>query len=355
MQRIGILGLPRSGKTTLFEILMQGAGAHAAQAAGGREQMGVVRVPDERVDRLSAVCHPKKTTYAQVEFVDSGAARGREAVSARAAAKTDLFSGVRDCDAFLVALRDFRSELEPAPDGVDPARDLRHLEAELILNDLAIVENRRERLGKELRIGKKEGEREHELLGRIQALLEAETPLRAGGFDAEEARLLRGFQFLSQKPLLAVYNQGDDEPRTPPPAGPGALAVALRAHLEREIVALPPEERPAFRAELGIAEDGLSLVIRSCYELLGLISFFTFGPDEVKAWTLHRGETAVDAAGTIHTDLAKGFIRAEVSRWDQMVEAEGHTGRARERNWVRLEGRDYVVQDGDCLVIRFNK
>ncbi len=167
--------------------------------------------------------------------------------------------------------------------------------------------------------------------------------------------MVRGFQFLSQKPLLEVYNQGDDEPRTPPPAGPGALAVALRAHLEREIVALPPAERPAFRAELGIAEDGLSLVIRSCYELLGLVSFFTFGPDEVKAWTLHRGETAVDAAGTIHTDLAKGFIRAEVSRWDHMVEAEGHTGRAREMNRVRLEGRDYVVQDGDCLVIRFNK
>jgi GTP-binding protein YchF len=354
MQRIGILGLPRSGKTTLFEILIQGAGAHATQA--GREQLGVVRVPDERVDRLSAICQPKKTTHAQIEFVDSGAARGsREAVSARAAAKADLFSGVRNCDAFLAVVRDFESELEPAPDGVDPARDLRNLEAEFILNDLGIVENRMERLGKELRVGKKEGEREHALLERVKGLLESERPLRGEHFESEDARVIKGFQFLSQKPLLVVYNQDDTATRVPPAAGPGALAVALKAHLEREIVALPPDERPAFRAEMGLAEDGLSLVIRACYELLGLLSFFTWGPDEVKAWTLHSGETAVDAAGAIHTDLAKGFIRAEVSRWEHMVEAEGHGGKAREKGWVRLEGRDYVVQDGECLVIRFNK
>jgi len=354
MQRIGILGLPRSGKSTLFEILMQGAGAHAAQA--GREQLGVVRVPDERVDRLSAIFQPRKTTHAQIEFVDSGAARGsREAVSVRAAAKADLFSAVRNCDAFLAVLRDFQSELEPAPEGVDPGRDLRNLEAELILNDLAIAENRMERLGKELRVGKKEGEREHALLERVKGLLESERPLRGERFEAEEGKLLKGFQFLSQKPLLVVYNQDDAAARVPLPAGPGALAVALKAHLEREIVSLPPEERPAFRAEMGLAEDGLSLVIRACYELLGLVSFFTVGPDEVKAWTLHRGETTLDAAATIHTDLAKGFIKAEVVRWEHMVEAGGHTATTREKGWLSLEGRDYVVQDGQCLVIRFNK
>ena len=354
MQRIGILGLPRSGKTTVFEVLMQGAGAHAAQA--GREQVGVVRVPDERVDRLSAIFQPKKTTHAQIEFVDSGAARGgRESLSARAAAKTDLFSGVRNCDAFLAVVRDFESELEPAPEGVDPARDLRNLEAEFILNDLGIVENRMERLGRELRVGKKEGEREHALLGRVKGLLEAERPLRGESFEAEEAKLVRGFQFLSQKPLLVVYNQHDAATRVPPAQGPGALALALKAHLEREIVALPPEERPAFRAEMGLAEDGLSLVIRACYELLGLISFFTLGPDEVKAWTIRRGETTLDAAAAIHTDLAKGFIRAEVVHWERMVEANGHTATTREKGWLSLEGRDYVVRDGECLVIRFNK
>jgi len=288
--------------------------------------------------------------------VDSGAARGgREALSARAAAKSDLFSGVRDCDAFLAVVRDFESELEPAPEGVDPARDLRNLEAEFILNDLGIVENRMERIGRELRVGKKEGEREHALLGRVKALLEAERPLRGESFETEEARLIRGFQLLSQKPLLVVYNQHDAATRVPAAPGPGSLAVALKAHLEREIVALPPEERPAFRAEMGLAEDGLSLVIRVCYELLGLVSFFTVGPDEVKAWTIRRGETALDAAGTIHTDLAKGFIRAEVVHWERMVEAKGHTPTTREKGWLVLEGRDYVVRDGECLVIRFNK
>lgn len=354
MQRIGILGLPRSGKSTLFEVLMQGAGAHAAQA--GREQMGVVKVPDHRVDQLAVIFQPKKTTHAQIEFVDSGAARGgREALSVRAAAKSDLFSGVRNCDAFLAVVRDFESDAEPAPDGVAPVRDLRNLEAEFILNDLAIVENRMERLGKELRIGKKEGEREHALLERVKGLLEAERPLRGESFDVEETRLIRGFQFLSQKPLLVVYNQHDAATRAPEAPGPGALAVVLKAHLEREIVSLPPEERPAFRTEMGLAEDGLSLVIRACYEVLGLVSFFTVGPDEVKAWTIHRGETTLDAAAAIHTDLAKGFIRAEVVHWEHMVEAKGHTATTREKSWLTLEGRDYVVKDGECLVIRFNK
>jgi ribosome-binding ATPase YchF (GTP1/OBG family) len=189
----------------------------------------------------------------------------------------------------------------------------------------------------------------------VKALLEAERPLRGESFEAEEAKLIRGFQFLSQKPLLVVYNQHDTAGRVPEPPGAGAMAIALKAHLEREIVALPPEERPAFRAEMGLAEDGLSLVIRACYELLGLVSFFTVGPDEVKAWTIHRGETALVAAAAIHTDLAKGFIRAEVVRWEHMVEAKGHTATTREKGWLVLEGRDYVVRDGECLVIRFNK
>ncbi len=352
MERIGILGLPRSGKTTLFEILMQAAGAHATHA--GREQMGVVRVPDPRLDQLAAIFRPKKTTHAQVEFVDSGAARGgREAVSARAAAKADLFSSVRDCDAFLAVLRDFADPALPAP--ADPARDLKVLEDEFILNDLGIVENRLERLGRELRVGKKEVEAEHALLERVKTLLEAERPLRAVSFGADEAKSIKGFQLLSQKPLLVVYNQDDAATREAPASGPGTLALALKAHLEREIVALPPEERPAFRAELGLTEDGLSLVIRSCYQVLGLISFFTGGPEEAKAWTLRRGGTALEAAAEIHTDLAKGFIRAEVMSWEHIVAAEGHSGKAREKGWLRLEGRDYVVQDGEYVVVRFSR
>lgn len=359
MKRVGILGLPQAGKTTLFEILMQGAG-HAAVA--GREQVGVVRVPDPRVDRLAALYLPRKTTYAQIQFVDSGAARGApvaaEARSARQAAKgPDLFSSVRNCDALLAVVRDFENPAVPtaargAP--VDPARDLRDLEAELVFNDLAIVEGRIEKLERELRVGRKEGEREHTLLVRCRGILEQGHPLRAEPFEPEALKLLRGFQLLSLKPLLAVYNRDDRSAGTPAAAGAGRLAVALRAHLEREIVALPAGERDGFRAELGVAEDGLMLVIRACYELLGLISFFTVGPDEVRAWTLRRGERAVDAAGEIHTDLAQGFIRAEVVPWDRLLEA-GNQARAREKAWARLEGRDYMVQDGDCIEIRFNK
>ena len=350
MKRVGILGLPQSGKTTLFEILLLGAGAQAP-GASGREQIGVVRVPDARIDRLSVLYSPKKTTYTQIQLVDSAAA----GQGPRAAGKgTDLFASVRTCDALLAVVRDFENPAVPIAGGVDPARDLRTLEAELILNDLAIVETRLERVAKELRVGKKQNEREHALLERCKGLLESEQALRAVDFPDEEARTLRGFQLLSRKPLLVVYNQDDRSARTPPPGGPLTLAVGLRAHLEREIVSLPPEERAAFRAELGVEDDGLSLVIRACYELLGLVSFFTVGPDEVRAWTIGRGDTAVDAAGEIHTDLAKGFIRAEVVPYDRLLEA-GSQAKAREKAWSRLEGREYVVQDGDCLEIRFNK
>lgn len=351
MERVGILGLPQSGKTTLFEILVQGAGAHAA-ATSGREQVAVIVVPDDRVDRLGALYKPKKITHARIQFVDTVAV-GK--TSARAAARgPDLFSGVRNCNALLGVVRGFENPAVPAAAGVDPARDLRELESELILNDLAIVETRLDKLSRELRVGRKEGEREHALLVHVRAGLEAERPLRGETFESEEVKLLRGFQLLTLKPLLVVVNQGEGEARPLPTAGAHTLVVGLAAHLEREVVGLPPGERDAFRRELGIEQDGLSLVIRACYRLLGLISFFTVGPDEVRAWTLRQGERAVDAAGEIHTDLAKGFIRAEVVPCDTLLDA-GSEAAARARGGTRLEGRDYVVQDGDCLEIRFNK
>ena len=349
MKQVGILGLPQSGKTTLFEILIQGAGG-TAPSAGRRELVGVVRVPDLRVDRLADLFRPKKTSYAQIQFVDAGLAP----VGGQGASSPAAFNSVRNCDALAVVVRDFDNPSVAIEGGVDPARDRRALETELILSDLGLVETRIERIEKELRIGKKQGEHEHTLLLRCREALEAERPLREESFDAAAETMLRGFQFLTRKPLLVVYNQ-DDSPRpVPREAAPGTLAVAMRAHLEREIVSLPVPEREAFRAELGIPEDGLSLVIRASYELLGLISFFTVGPDEVKAWTLRRGQKSVDAAGEIHTDLARGFIRAEVVGWKELVEAGG-TAPARSRGILRLEGRDYVVQDGDCLEIRFNR
>jgi len=351
MQSVGILGLPQSGKTTLFEILMQGAGSSAPDS-GAREHVGIVQVPDLRIDRLSDLFQPKKTTWARLQFVDTPAMR---AGSARAMAKgPDLFAGVRQCDALLAVVRDFENPAVPAEGGVDPERDLRNLEAELILNDLAIVEKREEKLGKEIRVGKKEHAREHALLVRAKEALEAERPLRGESFDPEEQKILRGFTLLTQKPLLVVYNQDESSSRTPGEAGPGVKAIALKAHIEREIVALPPEERDAFRQEMGVEEDGLSLVIRACYDLLGLMSFFTVGPDEVRAWTIRRGDRAVDAAGEIHSDLARGFIRAEVIAWDTLLELGGHA-QARDKGLLRAEGRDYEVKDGECLEIRFSR
>ena len=351
MHRVGILGLPGSGKSTLFEILMQGAGAPAGGGAA-RESVGVVRVPDPRIDRLSALYSPKKTTYTQIQFTDTAAA-GQ--ASARVQAKgQDLFASVRNCDALLAVIRDFENPAVPIEGGVDAERDRRKLEGELAFNDLVIAEGRIEKIEKELRVGKKQGEREHAVLVRCRAILEQGRPLRGESFDPEEEKLLRGFQLMSRKPLLLVYNRDEREAGTPPDPGPLAKAVSLKAHLEREVVALPPEEREAFRAELGIAEDGLSLVIRACYELLGLISFFTVGPDEVRAWTIRRGEKSVDAAGEIHSDLAKGFIRAEVIGWEALLECGGEA-KAREKGLLRLEGRDYLVKDGECLEIRINR
>jgi ribosome-binding ATPase YchF (GTP1/OBG family) len=251
-------------------------------------------------------------------------------------------------------VRDFENPAVPAANGVDPARDLREIEAELVLNDLAIVETRLERIEKELRIGKKQALAEHGLLERCKTMLEAERTLRTEDWDAESEKILRGFQLLTLKPLLVVYNQDERSAGEPPAPGIRMLAVRLRAHLEREIVGLPVEERAAYRTEMGIEQDGLSLVIRACYQLLGLISFFTVGPDEVRAWTIRQGEKAVDAAGEIHSDLAKGFIRAEVIGWSDLLDLGGTAG-ARAKGALRLEGREYEVRDGDCMEIRHNK
>jgi len=345
MKRVGLLGLPQSGKSTVFEIILAGAGA-AATTSSGREQVGVVRVPDPRLDRLTELCRPERKVHAQIQFVDTAAA---PATPRKLSRGPDLFAAVRNSDALALVVRDF----DGTPEGA-ALSDLRTLETDLILGDLAVVEGRLERVEKEIKVGQRRSERELALLRRCRQALEAERPLRSEHFEAEEEKMLRGFQLLTLKPLMVIYNQGERSGTAPPAGGPQAESVTLKAVLEREVLSLPAAERDRFRGEMGVPEEALSIVIRACYRLMGLITFFTIGEDEVRGWPVRRGASAVEAAGEIHTDLARGFIRAEVIPWDKLLEA-GSEKNARERGWLRLEGRDYEVQDGDCLTIRFSR
>jgi ribosome-binding ATPase len=349
--RLGILGLPQSGKSTLFEILV--AGAPARTPGAKKDQVGVVRVPDERVDRLSAMYRPRKTTYATLEVVDS------QAMGQGSGGKGgDLFASVRGADALVLVVRVFDDPAVPHPKvTIDPARDLADLGAEIVLNDLAIVETRLERIGKQKRLAVKGQDlsREEAVLLRCKEALDREQALRELDFTKDEQKLLNGFQLLSRLPLLVVFNAGSGQAfRAPAPDAKGTASVVLPCADEREVAQLPSGEQAQFREAYGIPEDGLVLLVRSAYRLLGLISFLTAGEDEVRAWTIIDGDHAVDAAGAIHSDLAQGFVRAQVIAYDRFLEA-GSEAKAREKGWQRTEGREYRVADGDILHILHNK
>jgi GTP-binding protein YchF len=352
--RLGIIGFPGSGKTTLFNLLT-GAEASVAQPPGrGRLNVGVVRVPDDRVTRLAVLFQPRKTVYASVEVVDlAGFDRGERA--------TLDVGELRQADALLHVVRAFPSPaLGAAP---LPAREVQALEEELVLADLEIVERRLQKLGPGLKRKPTDAERrEHALLARVQRPLEEGVSLRAQELTAEEGRLLRGFQFLSQKPILHCLNLAEDGV-----AGrakvlseldevgkrPGTLVGWVSAAVEGEVAALAPEEQRSFLDALGLPEPALHRVIRDAYTLLGLASFFTVGEDEVRAWTVPAGAAAVEAAGAIHSDIARGFIRAEVIGWAELLEI-GSLAEARKHALLRLEGKDYPVQDGEVCHFRFN-
>ena len=353
---IALCGLPHSGKTTLWKIL---TGTDVPEGARVETRRGVAKVPDDRLDRLSALFKPKKTTHATVNYVDL-------APMEKGAGKTDnpILTALRTADALVCVLRLWDDEADPHPEGsVDPARDLALLETEFLLADMDVAQRRIERLeGIVKKAGKDEDKRELELLRRVLVLLEAETPLRAAGLAAEELRTLRGFAFLTARPLLVAANLGED--RTAElgagaeafglgdlESRPGCAFVALSAKIEQEIAGLPAEDAAAFRADLGIEEPALDRLIKASYRLLGLISFFTAGDDECRAWTIKAGTRAREAAGAIHSDIERGFIRAEVIRWDQLLEAQTFAV-AREKAWLRLEGKDYLVLDGDVVHFR---
>jgi GTP-binding protein YchF len=324
----------------------------------------VVHVPDRRLERLAALFHPKKVTPAEVRYVDvAGGPKGES----NAAGAAQVMAQLRNADALLLVVRAFVSDAVPHALGtVDPLRDLKIALEDMILADLTVAEKRLERLEKDLRfVGKAspptEATRERELLAQIKDALDQGHPIRDLGLGPADQKLLRGYAFLTAKPLMVLFNTGDTGENAPEliAAAKAALPYAqtdvtsLAGRLEMELAELEPEEAEEFKTALGIEELGLNRVIQLSYRLVDLISFFTVGPDECKAWTVRNGSSAVDAAGAIHSDLARGFIRAEVIEWDRLVEA-GSEAEAKRRGWVRVEGRDYVVADGDTLNIRFN-
>jgi GTP-binding protein YchF len=355
--RLGIIGLPQSGKTTVFNALTRGHAPTGAMIGGGRFEVhtAVVTVPDPRVDKLSSIFQPRKTIYAQVTYADVAGIEANP--EARAELKGPLLAELRQMNGFLHVVRVFEDPALPHPSGsINPLRDVAAMDTELLLNDLITVERKLQRLQEDLRKGgvkdKAAVQKEIDLFLKLQTHLQAEKPVRDLELTPEEARALSGIGLLTQKPVLVLWNlsEGQVEPALPASARP---AAGIQGKLEMEIAQLPPEDVPAFLGEYGIAEPGLNRVIRLSYDLLGLISFFTVGEDEVRAWTVRRGALAPEAAGVVHTDMQKGFIRAEVVHFDDLV-ALGGLAEARGKGKLRLEGKEYPVKDGDVLNIRFN-
>jgi GTP-binding protein YchF len=341
--KLGIIGLAGAGKTTVFEALTQNIQPPSAKADN---RIGTIRVPDPRVDRLSALYKPRKTIYAQVEYY-------LPASQVRAGEGTDntAWARARDCDALIHCVRNFASYgLEPPDCGSDFAA----LDQELIIADLVVVEKRLERLALDRRRGKAGSPEEAPLLEKARNLLEQEIPLRKDE-EIATAHCLRGFAFLSAKPVLVLFNNEDDDEALPAPEG--ALAneesMVIRAKLEQELAQMTAEEAAEFLSEFNITASATDRVIKRSYELLGLTSFFTVGEDEVRAWTIRSTTAAVDAAEVIHSDIKQGFIRAEVLSYEDLVQA-GSYAEARKLGTVRLEGKSYIVADGDIINFRFN-
>ncbi|MEM5786179.1 MAG: DUF933 domain-containing protein [Syntrophobacteraceae bacterium] len=345
--KLGIVGLGRSGKTTVFNALTRRTGETAPPGGHVVPALGVVPVPDPRVEWLSEHYNPKKTTHAQITYMDL------QGVAGAADNKQDymslLLTHMRPMDAFIMVVRNFH---DPAVGVPDPARDIRELEDEFLIADLASVEKRLEKLDAELKRGKKPTGAEKELLDKCAEVLNSEKPLRTTP-DLAAAPELRGYTFLSAKPLLVIINNDEEDENLPDIATGISEAVMVRGKLEMELAQLSDEEAASFMQDFGIAESALDRVIRSSFALLNQITFLTVGDDEVKAWTISRDTPAIEAAGAIHSDIQRGFIRAEVVAYNDLKKA-GDYAAARKLGTVRLEGKQYPVKDGDIINFRFN-
>lgn len=357
--KTGIIGLPQVGKTSLFRILTKARLSEHAYANPREAHVGVAKVPDERLDRLAALYHPKKLTHASVEYVDVGAI-GQDAL------KESVYLGhLRNVDALAHVVRAFDDPAIPHVGAIDPLRDIKNVEFDLMVSDLGQIEKRVERVEKDLKkMRSADLEKEFDLLKRAQAHLESERPLRELEMNAEDKKRLRGFMFLSEKPMLYVLNVSETaelghdlesavskHKLAAVASKPNAAAAAICGKVEAELSEMSDAEAGEFLSSYGLTESGLVRLIRTTYALLGLISFFTAGEDECRAWTIPVHSRAVEAAGAIHSDLEKHFIRAETIRWDQLLDA-GSEAEARARGTLRLEGKDYIVQDGDVMHIR---
>ncbi len=356
---IGIIGLPVSGKTTLFSTLTQ---QEVDQFSGKKDtHKGVIKVPDERLNILTEIFNPRKQVNATVDYIE---VPGMAKDAAKSGFNTEFLNNLKNTDAILAVIRDFNNEIFPHPDNsIDPVRDIDTIDSEMLFSDLEVVENRAERLRKQLQKQKSpEGERELALIEKCKNILEEEKPLRTVEFHPDESKKLKGFQFLTLKPIIYAINV--DEKRVPNEEEyllkynyilqrPKSSVVMFSGQIEHEISQLSDDDREMFLEDMGIKEAALPKLIRTSYELLGLISFFTVGEDECRAWTIRHLTTAQNAAGVIHSDLERGFIRAEIINYDEFIKYK-KLSKCKEAGVLRLEGKEYVVQDGDIISVRFN-
>ena len=339
--KLGIIGLPRSGKSTLFDALTKN---RVGAEHKGEDRIAVIRVPDDRVDALSQMYQPKKTTYAQVEYFLPGYRKD-------SLKDQSVWTAVRDCDALLHVVRNHATY---GFEKQTPSEDFIKLDQEFILSDLVVAEKRLERLELDRQRGNPIDNEELSLLDECRKTLENEIPLRKKA-ELASARKLRGFTFLSAKPVLVLFNNEDDDDGLPDAKDVSSQETCLvvRGKLEQELAQMPPEEAAEFLAEFNIPASAMDRVIQQSYALLELISFFTVISNEVRAWTIKKATPALEAADAIHSDMKRGFIRAEVISFQDLMDA-GSYAEAKKRGTVRLEGKTYEVQDGDVIQFRFN-